>query len=439
MRQDSVLEAQERNLRTRRGGRQGKARTRGIHRNILQVLKERILRLIAILASGTRQDTLHLRVRQVDERLNFLEDNWPEDKRSVLPGIRSWSAEIYGDPVSDAESESLCSTVTYHSKQTEEEENLEEGEFRGSRDPGLRQNSFVERLVARGLVLETRPGVYRFNSAHNPLVQSTHLQVVVPDLPAQLRGGSRVGGSATSSSQAAPKIQPKARPKPPPLAPTAKYRAKAKAAPSSSSRPDVEVVEETIDLEIQVAQPIESVWGLEVFGLTRKVAEGPVLILDYHNVLDKVVLSLRSYLRNQNNGSLHPRVAQVCADILGNPFKSVLVCSYCHREDTRQNVRRACVNQNLFTGVLLTDKPTGPTGKLACISAVLDQELLQSRRVYLIDDSPDVLQEVSTQSSIVAVGIQLRRANYWRHHQVHYEYHLFAAIEHVLRLEQQYR
>ena len=192
--------------------------------------------------------------------------------------------------------------------------------------------------------------MYRFNSEHNPLVQSTH-QVVVPDLPAQLRGGSRVGGSATSSSQAAPKIQPKARPKPPPLAPTAKYRAKAKAAPaSSSSRSDIEIsVEQPIDLEIRVAPPIERVWGLEVFGLTWRVAEGPVLILDYHNVLDKVVLSLRSYLRNQNNGSLHPRVAQVCADILGNPFRSVLVCSYCHREDTRQNVRRACVNQNLFT------------------------------------------------------------------------------------------
>ena len=151
MRQASVLEAQDRNLRTRRGGRQGKARTRGIHRNILQVLKERILRLIAVLASGTRQTALHLRVRQVDERLHFLKNNWPEDKRSVLPGIRSWSAEIFGDPVSDAESESVCSTVTYHSNQTEEEENLEEGEFRGSQDPVLRQHSFVQQLVARGL------------------------------------------------------------------------------------------------------------------------------------------------------------------------------------------------------------------------------------------------------------------------------------------------
>ena len=412
MRQASVLEAQDRNLRTRRGGRQGKARTRGIHRNILQVLKERILRLIAVLASGTRQTALHLRVRQVDERLHFLENNWPEDKRSVLPGIRSWSAEIFGDPVSDAESESVCSTVTYHSHQTEEEENLEEGEFRGSQDPVLRQHSFVQRLVARGLVLETRPGVYRFNSDHNPLLKGHH-QVVVPALPAHLQGGSRVGGS--SSSQAAPKIQPKARPKPPPR------------------------VQQPIDLEIRVAPPIGSVWGLEVFGLTRRVTEGPVLILDFHNVLDKVVLSLRSYLRKQNNGSLHPKVAQVCAEILGNPFRSVLVCSYCHREDTRQTVRRACVGQNIFTGVLLTDKPIGPTGKLACISSVLDQELLQSHRVYLIDDSPEVLEEISTQSSIVSIGIQLRRANYWRHPQVHYEYHLFAAIEHVLRLEQQYQ
>ena len=79
-RQEGLLDAHQRNIGTRRGGRQARGRTRGIHRGILQVLKERILRVIASQLPGPRVNILNLRVSQIDQRLAFLKHNWAEDK-----------------------------------------------------------------------------------------------------------------------------------------------------------------------------------------------------------------------------------------------------------------------------------------------------------------------------------------------------------------------
>lgn len=91
-------------------------------------------------------------------------------------------------------------------------------------------------------------------------------------------------------------------------------------------------------------------------------------------------------LRNQGDWQLRLQVSQAIRAVAGNPFETVVVCSFCHREDTRQSVRRACIENNVFTGTLITDKPTGPLRKLTCILAVVDSELLRNHRVYHLDD-----------------------------------------------------
>ena len=69
-----VLGAHERNRRTHRGGIQAKKRTRAIHRHLLEILLEYVVRLLALLdprAVGRRQ--FEQRENQVRERLRFLE------------------------------------------------------------------------------------------------------------------------------------------------------------------------------------------------------------------------------------------------------------------------------------------------------------------------------------------------------------------------------
>ena len=114
--QGAVLEAHWRNLESRRGGRQGRARTRGIHRHLLSLLKQRIERLLSVLAPRSqRAEAWNLRVQQIDERTRFLNNNWPEDKHIVLPGLREWAAENLSDSSavtvaieSESEVETLC-------------------------------------------------------------------------------------------------------------------------------------------------------------------------------------------------------------------------------------------------------------------------------------------------------------------------------------------
>ena len=71
-RREGLLDAHARNIQTRRGGRQARAGTRGIHRGLLQLLKEHVFRLLAILAQGPCHRALSLRIQQIDQGLVFL-------------------------------------------------------------------------------------------------------------------------------------------------------------------------------------------------------------------------------------------------------------------------------------------------------------------------------------------------------------------------------
>lgn len=81
----------ERNAKTRRGGRQARGRTRGIHVGILEIFRQRIIRILQFLIVGTERHLVHTsRLQQVDQRLNFLRAGGnPEDKRTVLPSLNT--------------------------------------------------------------------------------------------------------------------------------------------------------------------------------------------------------------------------------------------------------------------------------------------------------------------------------------------------------------
>ena len=96
-----VLEAHERNRKSHRGGLQAKKRTRAIHRHLLEILLEYVVRLLALLdpgAVGRRQ--FEQRENQVRERLQFLERGWPGSKRIVLPRLEEYFRENQEEEVS---------------------------------------------------------------------------------------------------------------------------------------------------------------------------------------------------------------------------------------------------------------------------------------------------------------------------------------------------
>ena len=87
-REEGLTAAFQRNLPRRRGGRASRATTRGIHRGILQVLRERIVLILQYLVVGTSSHQIYSsRIAQIDERLEHLQNNWVEDKFVVLPKL----------------------------------------------------------------------------------------------------------------------------------------------------------------------------------------------------------------------------------------------------------------------------------------------------------------------------------------------------------------
>lgn len=108
-------------------------RTRAIHRSVLEILLERILRLMQSLVPVEvfRRHQWELRCRQVQTRLDFLAEpnSFPGNKHVVLASLRTWILEQpdLQDEALSIESESLQETVSYPSAEPEEEvEDVEE-------------------------------------------------------------------------------------------------------------------------------------------------------------------------------------------------------------------------------------------------------------------------------------------------------------------------
>lgn len=90
--------------------------------------------------------------------------------------------------------------------------------------------------------------------------------------------------------------------------------------------------------------------------------------------------------------------------------------------------------------VCITDKATGPKGKLAFLRAVCDVHCLgeDPPRIYHIDDSPEVLEELFISGdSIVPIGVKLDRPRYRQIPGVEYGWSVLDCVERVLQLENQ--
>ena len=116
-----VLEAHLGNRRTHRGGIQAKKRPRAIHRHLLEILLEYIVRLLTLLdpgAAGRRQFVQ--REHQVRERLQFLERGWPDSKQIVLPRLEEYLRENQEEEVS-IDSVSEVETIVFSEPPSEGE------------------------------------------------------------------------------------------------------------------------------------------------------------------------------------------------------------------------------------------------------------------------------------------------------------------------------
>ena len=65
---------------------------------------------------------------------------------------------------------------------------------------------------------------------------------------------------------------------------------------------------------------------------------------------------------------------------------------------------------------------------------MISERCLNSGRVYHIDDSWEVLEEVRNFQRVVPVGIRTHNRQ-WKVEGVHYENNIFGALNHVIRLD----
>ena len=145
-REEGLTAAFQRNLLRRRGGRASRATTRGIHRGILQVLRERIVLILQYLVVGTSSHQIYSsRIAQIDGRLEHLQDNWVEHKFVVLPNLKDFASFA---PGLEPESESEVETV-FAQSEPEEISDQEEADRRPVFSVPAFQQAF-ERLLQRG-------------------------------------------------------------------------------------------------------------------------------------------------------------------------------------------------------------------------------------------------------------------------------------------------
>ena len=365
-RTQGLLEAHRRNLAQRRGGKNARRRTKGIHRGLLEILFTRLTQLLDIVIQGR---ALHeRRLQQVRDRLSWLSDpnNHPIDKSIVLPNIRS---EVEGISV---ESESVLETVYLESSGEEDENYIEGPERPYGRNEQL--NRVFRRLRDQGQLEEpsehSRPPVLPSSSSRPPL----------------------------PSSSSRPPLPPSS-PRPPLLQQRPKTRAKAAPQPQRIFRNLTSSDLRRLELQIVEGQgPIEGTKA--------------ILSWDHHLVLDTYRLSLKRV--SKSAGGYYPqesrRVLQTAHHQQLCRFTQIIL-SYCHAPYTVNNVLTCAGHQPEISRTLITRHPTGPKGKLSVV-----RELVRFETPFFhIDNSPEVLEEfqrfLSANSNCVwkIIGISVPR------------------------------
>ena len=113
----------------------------------------------------------------------------------------------------------------------------------------------------------------------------------------------------------------------------------------------------------------------------------PLLILDYHQVLDRVRLpNGQSFWAQQRD--LHPKVIRLCTSV--SRFFEIWVVSYCCSEYFRKSVREH-THHHCFSRVILTDQRIGKGGKLDIVASQVSPNVVKG--TWICDDSSEVVQE----------------------------------------------
>lgn len=382
-----VIAAHRRNLRCRRAGQKGQAarRTRAIHKHLLGILIEYLGQLLTGFTRRPPPSEVLVRRRQAEVRLSYLENgNFPANKFEVLPGLREfvqhnpdWREQLglVSEDLSDIESRSTNDTISVHSSEPEQEaENVNP-----FGDPVLR--AAWERLQAKGpeYIEQLRREVQG---------QS------IPDLPERFRRGPRLEASSSTAAASSSTVPaPKARPSSEEgvvLVRHSTVRITRSNPLLRASQPSPQPV--PIRVQYRDPSPREIRWlQLQVIdGQSSLTNSQAVISWDHHLVLDTFRVSSRNVVK-ASAGEYPRAVKDVLAIVHGLPSNiAQIVCSYCHRDDTVQNVIQCASNQTEFAKIFITRKPTGEQGKLA----VLRTHFSLSTVLIHVDDSPEVLGEI---------------------------------------------
>ncbi len=133
-RTQGLIEAHQRNVSQRRGGKHARRRTKSIHRGLLEVLLTRLNQLLSFLVEG--RSVYERRAAQVQDRLDWLNvaTNFPADKTLVLPGLRS-----VADDWESIESEGIVESVYVNTDLEEEEDDRPEDPDRPFGSNGIQE------------------------------------------------------------------------------------------------------------------------------------------------------------------------------------------------------------------------------------------------------------------------------------------------------------
>lgn len=364
------------------------------------MLKERILRLLGALVVSSHIRLYRDRVQQINDRLDHLEYNFPEDKHTVLPNLRDY----YVDPAdipAEIESESEVETLRVDSS---EEEGAEEP------DP----NPFLNPLL-RAAWERLQRDPERLRQGREEIRQES-LPPSILNLPAHRRtgslwlGGSSSTGARSSSdpvvgassasvavvSERAPKAKAKVQiTRDNPLLRRSSASASTDPLPAGFSSGDIQTTRfvhfknitpsEADRLELQVGTPRQGVANSRA-----------VISWDHHQVLDTFRSSNRRVERDSEGVYPEPtrEVLRTVFELEAlTQFKvAQIVLSYCHKQETVNSVLRCTSNQPELSGVFVSRRPTGEKGKLAILRRLFSLNSL----VYHVDDSPEVLEEIQT-------------------------------------------
>ena len=294
------------------------------------MLKERILRLIAVLVSGPRVQVYNIRIEQIDQRVRHLQNNWVEDRNIVLPGLREWTrsegVRQHSSRVVEVESDSDLETVVHFSEGEEEEDPIVLGSFH--------RENWSQEVASSSSSAKAKP---------KPVANIT---------PSRVRYTPKAKATGSSSSVIS--------------------------TPADNAEPIIKAIPYNIQsrLECAVHQGQASLFGTSVISW------------DFHQVLDCFRFSSSSASRCWN-GQLPVEAQRVVEQIYREGQFSQLVVSYCHHESTVRNVTSHCLRQPQFNCVVISRHPDGHKGKASVLRELIGRDV----PLIHIDDSAEVLQD----------------------------------------------